>query len=252
MDKKRKRFVVWLSPSAVLKIIMSLLLVALIGFIYTNELPTTKTWSDWTMPLSGRTIVLDAGHGGVDGGASSKSGDVEKDINLAIATYVRDFLQQAGAIVYMTREDDIDLAAPETKGYSKRKTEDLKARVKYIESKKTDMFLSVHMNAVPSSKWSGAQTFYYPNHQENYNLASLIQDELKRNLANTDRAVKRVDKGIFILQNLKMPSALVEVGFLSNPTEAQQLRTKAYQKKVAASIYQGILRYYSGEKVGPT
>ncbi|MCR8645760.1 N-acetylmuramoyl-L-alanine amidase CwlD [Paenibacillus sp. N1-5-1-14] len=252
MDKKRKRFVIWLTPSAILKIIMSLFLVALIGFIYTNELPTTKTWSDWTMPLSGRTIVLDAGHGGVDGGASSKSGVVEKDINLAISTYIRDYLQQAGAIVYMIREEDTDLAAPDTKGYSKRKTEDLKARVKFIEDKKADMFLSIHMNAVPSSKWNGAQTFYYPIHQENYTLATLIQEELKRNLSNTDRTVKRIDKGIFILENLKMPSALIEAGFLSNPTEAQQLRTKAYQQKVAASIYQGILRYYSGEKVGPT
>ncbi|WP_248929001.1 N-acetylmuramoyl-L-alanine amidase CwlD [Paenibacillus hamazuiensis] len=251
MFKRRKRVIVWLTAHSGFKLLMSAALVALMVFVFTYELPSTKTWTYWTMPLSGKTIAIDAGHGGPDGGAETKDGTVqEKDINLAISLYLRDYLQQAGAIVVMTREEDKDLADPGTKGYSKRKTEDLMKRAQFIQQKKSDLFISIHMNAIPSSKWRGAQTFFYPNHEDNPVLATLIQEEIKRNLENTDRVAKRVDGEIFLLKTLKIPSALVEVGFLSNPEEARQLVDPMYQKKVAASIYQGILRYYSGEKIG--
>ena len=97
----------------------------LTGILLTQSMPAAKTWSYWTLPLSGKTIAIDAGHGGVDGGAVSKQGVIEKDLNLAIALYLRDYLQQAGAIVVMTREGDYDLATGDAKAYSKRKTEDL-------------------------------------------------------------------------------------------------------------------------------
>ncbi|KIL39737.1 N-acetylmuramoyl-L-alanine amidase [Gordoniibacillus kamchatkensis] len=250
MRKKKSRFVVWLSPQGVLKLAMSALLVVLMVVVYTYELPSTKTWTQWTMPLSGKTIALDAGHGGPDGGSSSKDGVIEKDINLAVAFYVRDYLQQAGALVVMTREEDRDLANPDTKGLSRRKTEDLTRRSDLIAKQKADLLLSVHMNAIPSSKWRGAQTFFYGNHPDNAKLAALIQDEIKKNLQNTDRVAKLLDANNYLLRTAKMPAALIEVGFLSNPDEARLLASPAYQKKVAAAIYQGVLRYYSGEKVG--
>lgn len=250
MRKRKKRLVVWLTLHSSLKLALSTLLVALVVFIYAYELPATKTWSDWTLPLSGKTIALDAGHGGPDGGASSKAGVIEKDINLAITLQLRDYLQQAGAIVVMTRETDTDLADAGTKGYSKRKTEDLHNRADMINEKNADMFLSVHLNSIPSPKWKGAQTFYYTNNPNNSNLATLIQLELKRNLENTDRVAKPADKTVYLLKTLKIPSALVEVGFLSNPEEARLLADEKYQKMLAASIYQGVLRFYAGEKVG--
>ncbi|MCY9659347.1 N-acetylmuramoyl-L-alanine amidase CwlD [Paenibacillus chondroitinus] len=250
MRKRKKRLVVWLTFHSSLKLALSTLLVALVVFIYAYELPATKTWSDWTLPLSGKTIALDAGHGGPDGGASSKEGVIEKDINLAITLQLRDYLQQAGALVVMTRETDTDLADPSTKGYSKRKTEDLHNRADMINEKNADMFLSVHLNSIPSPKWKGAQTFYYTNNPNNSNLAALIQLELKRNLENTDRVAKPADKTVYLLKTLKIPSALVEVGFLSNPDEARLLADEKYQKMVAAAIYQGVLRFYAGEKVG--
>ncbi|WP_282937988.1 N-acetylmuramoyl-L-alanine amidase CwlD [Paenibacillus sp. RC67] len=249
MFKRRKRVVIWLTMHSSLKLVMSFLLIVLMLFMFTYELPATKTWTYWTMPLSGKKIALDPGHGGPDGGAESKDGIIEKDINLAITMHLRDYLQEAGAMVVMTRENDQDLAEPSTKGYSKRKTEDLLARAQFISQQKADLFVSVHLNSIPSEKWSGAQTFYYPNHQDNGVLAALIQDEIKKNLKNTDRVAKPVDN-VYLLKTLKIPSALVEVGFLSNPSEAQMLKSPEYQKKVAASVYQGILRYYSGEKVG--
>jgi N-acetylmuramoyl-L-alanine amidase len=251
MRSMRKRVVVWMTFQGGLKIALSAWLALMAIFILTYELPATKTWTYWTMPLSGKVIALDAGHGGADGGAESKEGLVEKNINLGIALYLRDYLQQAGAIVVMTREEDKDLANVNTKGYSKRKTEDLKQRVKYVTQNKADLFISVHLNSIPSSRLSGAQTFYSLSNLDNAVLASLIQNELKNNLLNTKRIAETI-KTMYLLKNLKMPSVLVEVGFLSNPVEAKLMADQSYQQKVAASIYQGILRYYSGEKVSPT
>lgn len=247
--RKHRRIIVWLSLQGVLKLVLSAALVCLMLFVFTYELPATKTWTYWTMPLSGKTIAVDAGHGGPDGGATSRGGVVEKDINLAISLYLRDYLQQSGALVVMTREDDTDLANPETKGLSKRKTEDLHSRADLITKKKSDLFVSIHMNSIPSSRWHGAQTFYYPNHPDSKIVAQLIQAELKKNLGNTDRVAKMIDTQPYLLKTLQIPSALVEVGFLSNPQEAELLADQNYQRKVAASIYQAILRYYSGEKV---
>ncbi|MNC60461.1 Germination-specific N-acetylmuramoyl-L-alanine amidase precursor [compost metagenome] len=103
------------------------------------------------------------------------------------------------------------------------------------------------MNSVPSNRWSGAQVFYTPNHPDNEGLANLLQAEMIRNLENTDRIAKTVST-VYLLQALKIPSALVEVGFLSHPEEARLLAEETYQRKVAASIYNGILRYASGER----
>jgi len=239
-----------------LRIGIGLAVVLLTVTLLSQDVPSTRTWSYWTLPLSGKTIAIDAGHGGMDGGAVSKQGAIEKDLNLAIALQLRDYLQQAGAIVIMTREGDYDLAQEGTRKISKRKTEDLLQRAQMVKESKASMFISIHMNSIPSPKWYGAQTFFYPSHPDNPVLAGLIQDEIKRNLENTQRlAAKKQD--VYVLKALdSIPATLVEVGFLSNPGEAKRLVDADYQRKVAASIYQGILRYSSGEKwsypsVGP-
>nr|WP_160036634.1 N-acetylmuramoyl-L-alanine amidase CwlD [Paenibacillus sp. An7] len=247
-QSSNNKFMVWIHVSTMKKLMMGVLLLALFICIATYEVPASKTWSTWSLPLSGKVIALDAGHGGPDGGAVSKQGIIEKDINLAVALYLRDYLQQAGATVVMTRERDVDLASPETKSYSRRKTEDLKQRVKMISDKKADLFITIHMNSIPSNRWSGAQVFYYPNHEDNADFAALVQDEIRRNLENTDRVAKTVNT-VYLLQALKMPAVLVEVGFLSHPEESRLLAEEEYQRKVAASVYKGILRYTSGEKM---
>lgn len=245
----RKRFVIWLNANGILKITLSSFLVILVLFIFSYELPATKTWTYWTMPLSGKVIALDAGHGGPDGGAESADGGIiEKDINLAICMYLRDYLQQAGAVVVMTREDDTDLAKQSTKGFSRRKTEDLLTRVEMIQKNKADMLVSVHLNSISSAKWSGAQTFYQSKNQEGRSLATFIQEELRNSLQNTDRQPLPRDS-FYLLKVLKIPSSLVEVGFLSNPEEARMMANATYQKKLAEAIYRGILRYSSGEKL---
>ncbi|MBJ6361077.1 N-acetylmuramoyl-L-alanine amidase CwlD [Paenibacillus sp. GCM10012307] len=247
--KTKRRIIIWLNYRGALRIAMGMLMVALTIILLTQEIPSSRTWTYWTLPLSGKVIAIDAGHGGVDGGAVSRQGLVEKDLNLAIALYLRDYLQEAGALVYLTREGDYDLAEEGTRAYKRRKTEDLIKRVELIKEHNADVVLSIHMNSIPQQRWSGAQTFYYPNHSDNLSLASLIQEEIKRNLENTTRSANTA-KTIYLLKSIdKTPTALVEVGFLSNPNEARQLGDAAYQRKVAASIYQGVLRFVSGERL---
>jgi N-acetylmuramoyl-L-alanine amidase len=199
------------------------------------------------IPVSGKRIVLDPGHGGPDGGATSRSGLLEEEVALKITHYLRDYLQEAGALVIMTRETDTDLAKSGTRGFSKRKAEDLVNRIQLIEQKNADILISVHLNSIPSPRWKGAQTFYNPIREENKKLASCVQFEMIHNLQNTDRLPER--KGdVYILKYSPIPTALVEVGFLSNPDEARMLGSVAYQKKIAAAIYYGIIGYYSGKE----
>lgn len=202
--------------------------------------------SAWSLPLSGKVIMLDPGHGGIDGGAVSKAGLVEKEVALAISIYLRDLLQESGALVFMTRETDMDHASAEAKRLGRSKVEDLKQRVKEINESHADFLISIHLNSIPSPRWRGAQTFYHPGREENRLMAELIQEELIHQLENTTRQAKP-NQEVFILRQAQIPSVLVEVGFLSNPEEANLLSTAAYQKQVAASIYAGIIRYFSDE-----
>lgn len=223
--------------------------ILLLVIILNYEILSRHSLSHWNLPLSGRVIVLDPGHGAPDGGADAE-GLYESQIALSITNYLRDYLQQSGALVLMTRETDSDLAEPGTKGYSNRKTIDLKRRAEFINNSDGDLFVSVHLNASTSPTWKGAQTFYHPKSDENKKLASFIQDSLRTQLGNTTRSAGALSS-IYLLKQAKMPSALVEVGFLTNTQERNLLKTDAYQKKIAGAIYNGILRYYTKEPTPP-
>ncbi len=219
--------------------------VILLFVIFQYKILDNITWKSWNLPLSGKIIYLDPGHGGPDGGAGDE-GALEKDIALSVAERMRDYFQEQGALVIMTREEDKDLADEGTKGYSRRKVEDLKKRLELINESDADLFLSIHLNSIPSSKWSGAQTFYNPKFEENKYVAKAIQDELQRNLENTTREAKGI-QNVYIIKYAEKPGALVEIGFLSNPGERANLMTEKYQEKVAASIYNGVLKYFTEE-----
>ncbi|GAA0434654.1 N-acetylmuramoyl-L-alanine amidase CwlD [Lentibacillus halophilus] len=201
-----------------------------------------STWKTWSLPLSGRTIVIDPGHGGVDGGAVGKDETLEKDIALVVAKKLRNYLQQSGALVYLTREKDKDLAKPDTKGLSRRKAEDIRKRLQFIQDKDADLFITLHLNALTSEKWHGAQTFYHPKEGKNKHLAEMIQDEITRNLENTTRSPLAINN-VYLLKHAGVPGSLVEMGFLSNQKELENLKKDNYQEKMAVSIYEGILRY---------
>jgi N-acetylmuramoyl-L-alanine amidase len=245
MNRDEREGMIWLVKRR-LKIVGFIVGLVVLFLILQHSFTAEESSSTWSLPLSGKIILLDPGHGGPDGGAGTND-TLEKDIALNITKKVRDYLQQHGALVIMTRETDKDLAAPETKGYSRRKVEDLIKRLKMINDSDNDFFASIHLNSIPSSKWSGAQTFYAPYYKENAKAAKFIQEELRKNLGNTTRKAKPINN-VYILKNAKKPGVLVEVGFLSNPSEKAKLKNDAYQEKVAASIYQGIIRYFTYEK----
>ncbi|MEG9298707.1 N-acetylmuramoyl-L-alanine amidase CwlD [Mangrovibacillus sp. Mu-81] len=214
-------------------------------FIIQYKILDKDTWDSWNLPLSGKIIYIDPGHGGPDGGAGDEDA-LEKDIALSVSLMIRDYLQEQGALVIMTREEDKDLASEDTKGYSRRKVEDLHKRLNLINESEADLFLSIHLNSIPSPKWSGAQTFYNPKYEENKELSKAIQKEITRNLENTSREAKGL-QSVYILKHAKKTGALVEIGFLSNPEERSNLLDGDYQEKVAASIYQGVLNYLTKE-----
>jgi N-acetylmuramoyl-L-alanine amidase len=220
----------------------------LLLFIIDHQVDNSDSWSTWNLPLSGKVIVIDPGHGGVDGGADDKDDMVEKDVALNVSHNLREFLEEAGALVLMTRENDRDLADEDLKGFSRRKTQDLNRRVEFVKEAEADLLISIHLNAIPSPKWHGAQTFFHPRLEESENIAKFVQDAIRDNLENTNRYAKAINH-VYLLKSVNIPGALIEVGFLSNSSEKELLKTEEYQKKVAASIYQGVFRYYTNEKV---
>lgn len=212
---------------------------SLLIYLLKIPLPTIFQPTDVTMPLANKVIVIDPGHGGPDGGAQNN--DIkEKSITLKTAFYLRDYLQQAGAIVYLTRETDIDLAPEDMRGLSKRKAYDIRKRVSVINDSNADLYISIHLNSLSDSRWKGAQTFYFPN-EENEKLARAIQERMKK-ISDTHRNALPTHH-IYILKNAKPTGALVEIGFLSNPEERQKLIQEDYQREMAAGIYQGIVEY---------
>ncbi|SHN36563.1 N-acetylmuramoyl-L-alanine amidase CwlD [Gracilibacillus kekensis] len=219
------------------------LLIILIQYPMQNSM---DSWQTWSLPLAGKTIVIDPGHGGVDGGAEASDDTQEKEITLTVSNMLKDYLQQAGAVVYLTREGDYDLAQDDTKGLSRRKTEDIQNRVAFIKEKEADLFLSIHLNALPDRRWKGAQTFFHPGREENEQLAKAIQNEIRRNLENTNREALAIQQ-VFLLKYAEATGALVEIGFLSNEEEKELLKSTSYQQKMAASIYEGILQHETNQ-----
>lgn len=195
--------------------------------------------------LANRIIIIDAGHGGKDPGA--KRGEyVEKDITLAVSQKLSEYLSQAGSMVIMLRNDDRDLAGESFSGsLSQRKKEDLKNRVKQANDARADLYISIHANADPSPRWSGAQVFYNNSSKESKLLAVCIQEEITAALGNTNRKAK--SGSYYVLDHTSMPSVIVEIGFISNPREAAQLTDPEYQSKMAYAIFTGIAKSLTRE-----
>lgn len=189
-----------------------------------------------SLPLQGKLIILDIGHGSKDMGTSY--GDIyEKDINLAVGKMLEEELSRNGASVIMTRDDDYDLSIPNA---NRRKKSDFDNRIKLINESNGNMYVSIHTNYLSDSKFSGAQVFYYG--EDNKNIAEEIQMQL--NSIAYPREVKKMPN-VYMYQRLKIPGVLVEVGFLSNSYERNKLVTSEYQKEIANAICNGIIKYYN-------
>ena len=222
--------------------------VAILFLLTTYRMNQDASFQAWNLPLAGKVIIIDPGHGGIDGGAVFK-GVIEKNVTLPISLQLRDYLQEQGALVLMTREEDVDLADERAGTVRERKRMDLVNRTKFINESEADMFISIHANAFPQSKFRGAQTFYSPAFKENKRAAKLIQAELIKNLKNTTRQAKPLEN-VYLVKHSKKPGVLVEVGFLSNDQERMDLQNKVYQDDLALSIYTGVIRYFLNEEEG--
>ena len=188
------------------------------------------------------TVVLDAGHGGEDGGAVSASGIYEKDLNLAVATLVRELLESNGIRVVMTRETDVLLYDRNLDYHGRKKALDLAARKKIAEETPNSIFVSIHMNAYPQSQYHGLQVWYSPNHPQSRVIAEKIQSTVANALQpDNTRLPKSATSSIYLLHHIETPAVLVECGFLSNPAEADRLDDPEYQKQLALLIFLAIM-----------
>lgn len=197
--------------------------------------------------VASKKIVIDPGHGGIFPGKVGKNNLKEKDINLAIAKNLAAILNEAGAMVIMTRNSDTDLVSPDLQGPLIRKQRsDLQKRVEIATDYSADLFISIHCNSTPSTRWSGAQTFYDGENKNSEFLAKAIQSQIIKQLRNTKRNAL-VRKDTFLFDNLEIPAIIIECGFISNPTEAKLLAQEEYQYRMAYAIYSGIVEYLAGE-----
>lgn len=191
-----------------------------------------------------KVILIDAGHGGIDGGALSKSGTVEKDINLSISLKLRDILSKQGYKVIMTREEDKGLYTNDGK-IRKKKIEDLNNRLKMKNESKCDMFISIHLNMFPEAQYYGAQVWYGSN-SNSERLAKVLQDNFKKNINDGNKRVEKpAGQSYKILSgDNPIPQVIVECGFLSNYNEEQLLKSEQYQLTIADIIAKSIDEYY--------
>lgn len=194
--------------------------------------------SNNSLPLLGKIIYIDPGHGGLDPGALYKTIN-EKDINLEISKKIEESLTRQGAIVYMTRYGDYDLSANNT---INRKRSDLSRRSNIINRSNCDLYLSIHLNAETSSTWRGGQMFYDDINTKNKQIAEIFQKLFKEKL-NSNREYKKVND-LYLQKRVKVPGILIEVGFLSNPNDRYLLKQDSYQSKVADVITEGVIEYF--------
>lgn len=181
-------------------------------------------------------LVLDAGHGGEDGGAVSLTGAPESRINLAIVLKLRDVLGLYGVDPILLRETDISLHDGDAGTLREKKRSDLKNRVAAIEEVEGGTLLSIHQNTYPGSRYHGAHVFYAPT-EGSQALAEHFQNSIKTALQpDNQRAVKKIPDSVYILNHITCPAVLVECGFLTNPEEEALLRDEDYQRKLAAVV----------------
>lgn len=184
-------------------------------------------------------IVIDVGHGGTDPGKVSSNGTKEKDINLEIALYLRDYLIAEDYTVFLTRETDCGLY---DENASNKKVSDLNNRIQFFKAKNADLVVSIHQNSFPDSNVHGAQTFYFTGSVEGKALAESIQDSLLKT-DDTNTRVAKSSGSYYLLKHSSVPSIIVECGFLSNLEETARLTDENYQKKIANAINLGISTY---------
>lgn len=191
-----------------------------------------------------KTVIIDAGHGGPDGGTSAADGTLEKDINLQIAIKLNEILGSMGIKTLMTRNEDVSIHDETAETIRQKKVSDIKNRLKMINETEEAVFVSIHQNHFSNSKYSGTQVFYSKNHPHSQTLANYIRLPIISILQpENSREIKQSGSEIYLLYHAKNPAVMVECGFLSNENETQKLKNNQYQQKLAFLIALGIVDY---------
>ena len=216
--------------------------IAIFAFIFTTDrqeiVPTVS------LPVSGKTIVIDAGHGKPDEGAESSRGTTEAETNLKIALKLQNLLEQSGSTVILTRSDENAIYDLDKKTLRQKKISDIHNRVKIGNESSADIFVSIHLNKIPQQQYDGWQTFYNSESENGRKLAVSIQENLNDAIQRENNRVAKTIDNIYIIKHVEIPTAIVECGFLSNPEEEKLLLEDEYQNKLAWGIYNGIIDYF--------
>ena len=207
----------------------------LLLFIFLLTIFNVVNASITPIPLLGKTIYLDAGHGGKDPGAYYK--DIyEEDINLKIVLKLKNKLESMGATILLTRDDDYDLS---DKNAYFRKRSDLCKRAKIINESNADIYLSIHLNSSIHSSWKGAQVFYDDINKKNKDIAEIFQKAFNKNL-NSTKKIKEMTN-LYMYKRINIPGVLLELGFISNPNERYLLNTDKYQDLIVDTLSKSLL-----------
>jgi len=189
------------------------------------------------LPLVGKLIVIDPGHGGADPGTAFGS-IYEKDINLQISLEIKKVIESYGGSVIMIRSADYDLASP---GAMYRKKSDFNNRIDIINKSLADLYLSIHMNYLNDSSYFGPQVFYQ---NEDKNLAFKMQQSLNK-VSRGSRNIKIIPEDTYMYKRLNIRGLLIECGFLSNENEREKLNSPNYQQAIAKAVGQGLIMYFT-------
>ena len=194
-------------------------------------------------------IVLDAGHGGIDGGCSTAEGVPEKGINLAIMLDLRDLLEMSGFEVHVTRDSDRSIHDKGIEGIANQKSSDMDNRLAILNAPEHAVCLSIHQNQFTDPKYSGAQMFYSDTNDRSESLAESLQTAFREQLQpENSREIKRCGKELFLCCFCKHPMVMAECGFLSNPDEAKRLTDPDYQKQTAFTLYAGLTHWLAEQE----
>ena len=192
-----------------------------------------------------KTVIIDAGHGGEDGGAIGIDEICEKDINLEIAKKLKYIFEFNGMNVVMTRDSDKSIHDEDCKTISEKKKSDIRNRLKIIEDTDNAIVLSIHQNKFEQKSCKGAQIFYGKNNEDSEVLAEYLQKSFINKLQpENKRTIQKDNRKLYLLENATCPIVLIECGFLSNDEDAKNLTDDDYQKKIALTIFKGVMDYY--------
>ena len=195
-------------------------------------------------------IILDAGHGGTDGGSSAADGTLESDINLEVTLKTDAILGLMGEQTLLVRDKDTDLSSDDAKTIAQKKISDIRNRVDLVNSYPNAILISIHQNTFPEEKYHGAQVFY-SKIANSKSLAELLQNNLRSYVdPSNQRNAKEISADVYLMNHIQVPGVLVECGFLTNPEEAAKLKTAEYQKQLAVTIATTVSNYLSEENSG--